>query len=113
MHLHSPWRLTALAFATTSFLVACGGGDNEDAVQRGSLVEAPATVTTLTAAQIDTSTASSGLQGLSGKAICRKIPLTAAIRANVPADCDGALFHALARASKYWQTASPILQGYP
>lgn len=70
MHLHSPWRLTALAFATTSFLVACGGGDNEDAVQRGSLVEAPATVTTLTAAQIDTSTASSGLQGLSGKAIC-------------------------------------------
>ena len=70
MHLHSPWRLTALALATTSFLVACGGGDNEDAVQRGSLVEAPATVTTLTAAQIDTSTASSGLQGLSGKAIC-------------------------------------------
>ena len=29
MHLHSPWRLTALALATTSFLVACGGGDND------------------------------------------------------------------------------------
>ncbi len=29
MTVHSPWRLTALAFAATSFLVACGGGDDD------------------------------------------------------------------------------------
>ena len=69
MHPHSPWRLTALALATTTFLVACGGGD-DDSVQRGSLVDTPVTVSTLTAAQIDASTAASGLQGLSGKAKC-------------------------------------------
>ena len=48
-------------------LAACGGS-NDDKSEQGSLVEAPVTVTTLTAAQIDASNASSGLQGLSGKA---------------------------------------------
>lgn len=51
-------------------LSACGGSDDSGGPARGSLVEAPATVTTLTAAQIDAATASSGLQALSGKAKC-------------------------------------------
>jgi len=29
MTIRSPWRLTALALATTTFLVACGGGDDD------------------------------------------------------------------------------------
>ena len=58
--------LTAVAAA--ALLVACGGGDNNN--QRGAMVELPATVTTLTAAQIDSGTASSGLQPISGKAKC-------------------------------------------
>ncbi len=37
---------------------------------RGALLEAPTTLTTLTAAGIDAATAASGLQGLSGKARC-------------------------------------------
>lgn len=49
-------------------LVACGGGSNGP--ERGSLIDPAATVTTLTAAQIDTATASSGLQAISGKAKC-------------------------------------------
>ncbi len=59
--------LTAVAAA--SLLVACGGGDG-DSDSRGSLKEQPQTVTTLTAAQIDAGTASSGLQPLTGKAKC-------------------------------------------
>ncbi len=58
--------LTAVAAA--ALLAACGGGDDNDG--RGALLETPATLTTLTAAQIDASTASSGLQGISGKAKC-------------------------------------------
>ena len=69
MHAHSFGRLTALALATTAFLAACGGSD-DNSVQRGSLVDAPVTVTTLTIAQIDAATASSGLQALSGTAKC-------------------------------------------
>lgn len=57
--------LTAVAAA--ALLVACGGGDNDD---RGALLETPAALTTLTAAQIDASTASSGLQPVTGKARC-------------------------------------------
>lgn len=48
-------------------LTACGGGDPD---ARGSLVETPTTVATLTTAQIDAATAASGLQALSGKALC-------------------------------------------
>jgi pimeloyl-ACP methyl ester carboxylesterase len=69
MNAHSFGRLTALALATTAFLAACGGSDDA-AVQRGSLVDAPVTVTTLTVAQIDAATASIGLQALSGAAKC-------------------------------------------
>ncbi len=58
--------LTAVAAA--ALLAACGGGDDNDG--RGALLETPATLATLTAAQIDASTASSGLQGVSGKAKC-------------------------------------------
>ena len=58
--------LTAVAAA--ALLVACGGGDDNDG--RGRLLDTPATLTTLTTAQIDASTASSGLQPLTGKAKC-------------------------------------------
>ena len=58
--------LTAVAAA--ALLVACGGGDDNDG--RGRLLDTPATLTTLTTAQIDASTASSGLQPLIGKAKC-------------------------------------------
>ena len=58
--------LTAVAAA--SLLAACGGGGNDN--DRGALKETPQTAATLTAAQIDTATASSGLQALSGKAKC-------------------------------------------
>lgn len=56
--------LTAIAAAV--LLVSCGGSGDS----RGVLVETPQTLTTLTAAQIDTGTAASGLQPISGKAQC-------------------------------------------
>jgi pimeloyl-ACP methyl ester carboxylesterase len=59
------FSLGAIALAA---LAACGGGD--DTPSRGALLEAPLTVATLSAAQIDAATAASGLQGLSGKARC-------------------------------------------
>lgn len=59
------FRLSALSAA--ALLAACGGSSDPE---RGSLVEEPALLTTLTAAQIDAATASSGLQALSGKAKC-------------------------------------------
>ena len=61
-----PYKLLGLALA--ALLAACGGGSSGP--DRGSLVETPTTLATLTAAQIDASTASSGLQALSGKALC-------------------------------------------
>ena len=57
--------LTALAVAV--LLVACGGGGSND---RGVLIDPPQTITTLTAAQINGGTASSGLQPLTGAAQC-------------------------------------------
>ncbi|MBI2769337.1 MAG: esterase [Burkholderiales bacterium] len=59
--------LTAVAAA--AMLAACGGGGG-GSDDRGALIDTPATVATLTAAQIDTSTAASGLQPLAGKAKC-------------------------------------------
>lgn len=56
----------AVAAAAAALLAACGGSDAD----RGSLLEEPTTVATLTAAQIDAGTAASGLQALSGKAKC-------------------------------------------
>lgn len=60
------FRLLATASAAALLLAACGSSGPE----RGSLVEAPVAVATLTAAQIDAGTAASGLQPLSGKARC-------------------------------------------
>ncbi|GAC1601494.1 MAG: hypothetical protein NVS3B2_04440 [Ramlibacter sp.] len=54
--------------AAASLLAACGGGSSDDG--RGALLETPLSLSTLTAAQIDTSTAASGLQAISGKARC-------------------------------------------
>jgi len=61
-----PYLLTVVAAA--ALLVACGGGDDDD--KRGSLLETPQTIATLSAAQIDAGTAASGLQALTGKAKC-------------------------------------------
>lgn len=60
-------RLMLTAVAAAALLAACGGGDGDD---RGTLVENPATLATLSAAQIDAATASSGLQPISGLAKC-------------------------------------------
>ena len=60
------FRLTCVA-AAAAMLVACGGSDDPD---RGELVDPAVVLTTLTAAQIDAGTASSGLQAISGKAKC-------------------------------------------
>jgi pimeloyl-ACP methyl ester carboxylesterase len=57
------------AISVAVLLVACGG-DNGTSVGRGGLLEAPQTLTTLSAAQIDAGSASSGLQALTGKAQC-------------------------------------------
>ncbi len=59
--------LTAVAAA--SLLAACGGGGGDDNA-RGAIKETPQTVASLTAAQLDTSTAATGLQAISGKAKC-------------------------------------------
>ena len=64
--MNKQYLLTAVAAAT--LLVACGGGGGGG--DRGGLIDSPQTLTTLTAAQIDAGTASSGLQPLSGKAKC-------------------------------------------
>ncbi|MEJ8846864.1 lipase family protein [Variovorax rhizosphaerae] len=73
------WSVAAAA----TLLTACGGGDDGPRfffppagvtpvtpVSTGTLVEPQATVTTLTKAQIDAGTKSSGLQALSGLAQC-------------------------------------------
>lgn len=62
-----------LSLASALILAGCGGSDNSDsssADKRGTLLETPQVLATLTAAQIDSSAASSGLQALSGKAKC-------------------------------------------
>lgn len=71
----TPFKLALLTVA--ALLTACGGGDDTPIVAatpaapaRGSLVDAAAVVTTLTAAQIDTNTTASGLRGISGPAKC-------------------------------------------
>lgn len=58
----------ALSAVTIATLAACGGG--AETYKRGELIDAPVVLTTLTAAQLDAGTASSGLQALSGKAKC-------------------------------------------
>lgn len=63
------FKLLTVASAA-ALLVACGGGSDDAGNSRGTLVEVPTTVATLTAAQIDALTAASGLQAISGKAAC-------------------------------------------
>jgi len=63
-----PFRLTCIA-ASLLALSACGGGSDEPG--RGALLEPPTTVATLSVAQIDATSASLGLQPLSGTAHCR------------------------------------------
>ncbi len=58
----------ALSAVAVAALVACGGG--AETYNRGELIDAPVVLATLTAAQVDAGTASSGLQALSGKAKC-------------------------------------------
>jgi pimeloyl-ACP methyl ester carboxylesterase len=60
-------RLMLTAVAAAALLAACGGDDSD---YRGTLVEDPANVTTLTAAQINAGTSASGLQALTGAAKC-------------------------------------------
>ena len=61
--------LATLAAAAAAMLTACGGG-GDSGPDRGNLRETPVTVGTLSAAQIDAASATSGLQALSGKARC-------------------------------------------
>lgn len=61
--------LTCGLAAVVGTLSGCGGDDN-DGPARGSLVETPATVATVSAADIDASTSAKGLQPLTGKARC-------------------------------------------
>ena len=56
--------------AAAALVAACGGGGGSSDGGRGLLLEAPVTLATLTPAQIDSATASSGLQAISGKAKC-------------------------------------------
>ncbi len=67
------FKLASVAGAA-ALLTACGGSSDPS---RGTLLDAPAVLTTLTAAQIDAGTAASGLQALSGKAKCdvKVVPL--------------------------------------
>ena len=56
------------AVVAAAWLAACGGSDYK--APRGTLLETPTVVATLSAAQIDAATQSSGLQALSGTAKC-------------------------------------------
>lgn len=62
------FKLTAISAA--ALLSACGGGGGGGDPSRGLLVEPATVVTTMTAAQLDATTAATGLQALSGKAKC-------------------------------------------
>ena len=61
-------RMLLSAVAAAALLAACGGGDDDDF--RGSLVEDPVTVATVSRTQIDATTQASGLQALTGTADC-------------------------------------------
>lgn len=64
-------RHSALLVALASaFVASCGGGSNDRDAYRGELRGGAQTVTTLNTAQIDAGTAQSGLQTLSGPALC-------------------------------------------
>lgn len=89
-----------------ALLVACGGNDPE----RGALVEDPATLVTLSAAQINATTAASGLQALSGSARCdvKVVALNYHTRGvtDEPANASGVM---LVPAGSCAGTAAPLL----
>ena len=60
------FRFSCVA-AAAALLAACGGSDDP---VRGSLIDAPAVLTTVTAAQMDAITMASGLRAISGAAKC-------------------------------------------
>lgn len=60
------WKKAALGVAVAVLLAACGGGDRP----RGELLGAPETVALWTKTELDSATAASGLQVLSGTARC-------------------------------------------
>lgn len=60
------FKLSLVASAAV-LLVACGGSGDPS---QGSLLENPSVITTLSTAQVDATTASTGLQALTGKAKC-------------------------------------------
>lgn len=62
-------RTTSLAVLSALLLTACGGS-SDDGDDRGKLLENPQLLTTLTAAQIDSGAAASGLQAIAGRARC-------------------------------------------
>jgi pimeloyl-ACP methyl ester carboxylesterase len=61
---------TKLVAALAACVLAACGGDDDDKSTQGTLIDSPVIVSTLTTAQIDAATASSGLQALSGTAKC-------------------------------------------
>ena len=68
MNTRLPVSLAPLsALAAAVLLSACGGGDGPD---RGSLVDTPQVLATLTKSAIDAATAASGAQALTGAAVC-------------------------------------------
>ena len=66
-------RLTSIC-AATALVAACGGGEDPATVApvstRGNLIGSATTLTTLTIAQINGGTAASGLQPITGTALC-------------------------------------------
>jgi pimeloyl-ACP methyl ester carboxylesterase len=65
--LHRDTKRSLLSLGLLALLAACGGADDST---RGQLLEQPATVTTLSTAQIDAATTASGLIALTGAAQC-------------------------------------------
>ena len=64
-------RLHLTTLAAASLLAACGGANDPTTESlRGQLIDTPKVLTTLTVAQLNAATASSGLQALSGAAKC-------------------------------------------
>ena len=65
-------KLALSAMGTAVVLAGCGGGDSSPSPEqlRGTLIGSADTLTTLTTTQIDSLTGSSGLQRISGKALC-------------------------------------------
>jgi pimeloyl-ACP methyl ester carboxylesterase len=66
----SKWCLTVVTSAALLLYGCSDGGSVSTGPTTGALIDAPAVLTTLTAAQINAGTASSGLNAISGAAVC-------------------------------------------